>query len=196
MGLDQEWPWCMVGVGLCLQGWSFDRLVSVSSMWLGLIQSIDHYSVAIALWDIFLHCYVFVNIVVYFDELHVLHHCFRHHWFFKWIIWVRIYLHVGLMILLNESFLLFLTWKHKCSCMLLCVSSSSWTFNLRMVFNCTGAVAGMIDIGTSWMADLRFGICPEAFWFNQEQCCWSSNETFYEGDNCSNVSVAQCLYVF
>ncbi|XP_037788408.1 H(+)/Cl(-) exchange transporter 5-like isoform X2 [Penaeus monodon] len=49
-----------------------------------------------------------------------------------------------------------------------------------------GAFAGMIDIGTSWMSDLRFGICPEAFWFNQEQCCWSSNETFYDGDNCSN----------
>lgn len=49
-----------------------------------------------------------------------------------------------------------------------------------------GAVAGMIDIGTSWMSDLRFGICPEAFWFNQEQCCWSSNETFYDGNNCSD----------
>ncbi|CAL4065808.1 unnamed protein product [Meganyctiphanes norvegica] len=49
-----------------------------------------------------------------------------------------------------------------------------------------GAVAGMIDIGTSWMSDLRFGICPEAFWFNKEQCCWSSNETFYDGDNCSS----------
>ncbi|KAK4321014.1 hypothetical protein Pmani_008179 [Petrolisthes manimaculis] len=49
-----------------------------------------------------------------------------------------------------------------------------------------GAVAGTIDIGASWMSDLRFGICPEAFWFNQEQCCWSSNETFYDRDNCSN----------
>ncbi|XP_069193313.1 H(+)/Cl(-) exchange transporter 5 isoform X7 [Procambarus clarkii] len=55
-----------------------------------------------------------------------------------------------------------------------------------MVGVIAGAAAGMIDIGTSWMSDLRFGICPEAFWFNQEQCCWSSNETFYDGDNCSN----------
>lgn len=36
------------------------------------------------------------------------------------------------------------------------------------------------------MSDLRFGICPEAFWFNREQCCWSSNETLFDHDNCSN----------
>lgn len=49
-----------------------------------------------------------------------------------------------------------------------------------------GAAAGMIDIGTSWMSDLRFGICPEEFWFNKEQCCWSSEETYSAGNNCSN----------
>ncbi|KAK7077920.1 hypothetical protein SK128_004259, partial [Halocaridina rubra] len=49
-----------------------------------------------------------------------------------------------------------------------------------------GAAAGMIDIGTSWMSDLRFGICPDEFWFNKEQCCWSSEEAYYDGDNCSN----------
>ena len=38
------------------------------------------------------------------------------------------------------------------------------------------------------MSDLRFGICPEAFWFNREQCCWSSNETLFDHENCSNVS--------
>ena len=58
------------------------------------------------------------------------------------------------------------------------------TFSLLL-----GIVAGVIDIGTSWMSDLRFGICPEAFFFNKEQCCWSSNETFYDRHNCSNVSI-------
>ncbi|KAB7504952.1 H(+)/Cl(-) exchange transporter 3 [Armadillidium nasatum] len=48
-----------------------------------------------------------------------------------------------------------------------------------------GGVSGTIDIGTSWMADLRFGVCPGAFWFNKEQCCWSSNDTFYDQDQCS-----------
>ncbi|KAF0313157.1 H(+)/Cl(-) exchange transporter 3 [Amphibalanus amphitrite] len=48
-----------------------------------------------------------------------------------------------------------------------------------------GGVAGVIDIGARWMEDMRFGICPEAFWLNKDQCCWSSNETFFEGDNCS-----------
>ncbi|BES98410.1 Voltage gated chloride channel [Nesidiocoris tenuis] len=44
----------------------------------------------------------------------------------------------------------------------------------------TGAVAGVIDIGASWMSDLKYGLCPQAFWLNQEQCCWSTNETSFE----------------
>lgn len=35
------------------------------------------------------------------------------------------------------------------------------------------------------MTDLKFGICPQAFWLNREQCCWSSNETTFEVGNCS-----------
>lgn len=49
-----------------------------------------------------------------------------------------------------------------------------------------GAVASFIDIGTTWMTDLKYGICPEAFWFDREQCCWSSNQTTFS-DNCSQV---------
>ena len=51
----------------------------------------------------------------------------------------------------------------------------------------TGVVAGVIDIGASWMSDLKFGICPQAFWLNQEQCCWSSNEITFDKGNCSQV---------
>lgn len=32
------------------------------------------------------------------------------------------------------------------------------------------------------MTDLKLGICPTAFWLNQEQCCWS-----FESGNCSQV---------
>ncbi|XP_029170637.1 H(+)/Cl(-) exchange transporter 5 isoform X1 [Nylanderia fulva] len=49
----------------------------------------------------------------------------------------------------------------------------------------TGVAAGVIDIGASWMTDLKFGICPQAFWLNKEQCCWSYNETTFDGGNCS-----------
>lgn len=52
----------------------------------------------------------------------------------------------------------------------------------------TGVAAGVIDIGASWMTDLKFGICPQAFWLNKEQCCWAYNETTFNGDNCSQVS--------
>lgn len=51
----------------------------------------------------------------------------------------------------------------------------------------SGCVAGVIDIGASWMTDLKLGICPQAFWLNREQCCWSSNETSFDAGNCSQV---------
>jgi len=53
----------------------------------------------------------------------------------------------------------------------------------------TGVAAGVIDIGASWMTDLKFGICPQAFWLNKEQCCWSYNETTFDGGNCSQVNI-------
>ena len=37
------------------------------------------------------------------------------------------------------------------------------------------------------MTDLKYGICPDAFWLDREQCCWSSNQTAF-GDNCSQVT--------
>uniref|UniRef100_A0A336MTH3 Chloride channel protein n=1 Tax=Culicoides sonorensis TaxID=179676 RepID=A0A336MTH3_CULSO len=49
----------------------------------------------------------------------------------------------------------------------------------------TGCIAGVIDIGASWMTDLKFGICPQAFWLNREQCCWSFSETTFDSKNCS-----------
>ncbi|XP_014364738.2 H(+)/Cl(-) exchange transporter 5 isoform X1 [Papilio machaon] len=61
---------------------------------------------------------------------------------------------------------------------------SGWVCVL-LVGVCTGAVAGVIDIGASWMTDLKFGICPQAFWFNREQCCWSSDEMTFDQGNCS-----------
>ncbi|ODN00060.1 H(+)/Cl(-) exchange transporter 3 [Orchesella cincta] len=61
---------------------------------------------------------------------------------------------------------------------------SGWLCVL-LVGICAGALAGVIDIGASWMTDLKFGLCPAAFWLNREQCCWSSNETESVHGNCS-----------
>ena len=46
----------------------------------------------------------------------------------------------------------------------------------------SGVMAGVIDIGATWLTDLKFGICPTAFYLNMEQCCWSSNETVRKED--------------
>ncbi|KAI1286739.1 H(+)/Cl(-) exchange transporter 3 [Halotydeus destructor] len=48
-----------------------------------------------------------------------------------------------------------------------------------------GVVAGIIDIGAGWMKDLKEGICLDVFYLNREQCCWSSNETVFEGFHCT-----------
>ena len=53
----------------------------------------------------------------------------------------------------------------------------------------TGGVAGVIDIGASWLSDVKEGICRDAFWLNKEQCCWSANDTTLEYDRCKQVSV-------
>lgn len=46
---------------------------------------------------------------------------------------------------------------------------SGWVCVL-LVGLASGCVAGVIDIGASWMTDLKLGICPQAFWLNREQC--------------------------
>ncbi|KAI0226835.1 H(+)/Cl(-) exchange transporter 3 [Lamellibrachia satsuma] len=58
----------------------------------------------------------------------------------------------------------------------------------------TGTCAAVIDIGTTWMFDLKEGICIEQFWFNREQCCWSSNETMFEDDACSQWRTWSSLF--
>lgn len=47
-----------------------------------------------------------------------------------------------------------------------------------------GMCAGIIDIGATWMTDLKLGFCPDNLWFNQESCCWSDSTSF-EGTGCS-----------
>lgn len=56
---------------------------------------------------------------------------------------------------------------------------------LMLIGIVSGCVASVVDIATSWMKDLREGICPAAFYLNREQCCWSSSDTFFEGAHCS-----------
>ncbi len=62
---------------------------------------------------------------------------------------------------------------------------SGWLCVL-LVGLCSGVMAGIIDIGATWLTDIKFGICPSAFYLNKEQCCWSSNETVIDiSGNCS-----------
>jgi chloride channel 3/4/5 len=51
-------------------------------------------------------------------------------------------------------------------------------------FQFLGTVASVVDIGTTWMTDLKYGICPDAFWLDREQCCWSN-----QAENCTQVLI-------
>jgi len=55
-----------------------------------------------------------------------------------------------------------------------------------------GVCAAVIDIGTSWMFDLKEGICMNAFWLNREQCCWVANDTTFDQEGCAQVGVSVC----
>ncbi|XP_063793120.1 H(+)/Cl(-) exchange transporter 5-like isoform X1 [Pseudophryne corroboree] len=61
---------------------------------------------------------------------------------------------------------------------------SGWLLMLLIGLS-AGAIAGLIDISSHWMTDLKEGFCVPWFWFNHEQCCWKSNNvTFEDRNNC------------
>ena len=47
----------------------------------------------------------------------------------------------------------------------------------------SGLAAGMVDIGTNWMTNIKDGICLNAFWLNKPQCCWASKNVTYDANN-------------
>lgn len=81
-----------------------------------------------------------------------------------------------------------ITNKSKQSTLALLVSVSDafsgWLLML-LIGLLSGALAGGIDIAAHWMTDLKEGVCLNGFWFNHEDCCWTSNKTtFQERDKC------------
>lgn len=63
---------------------------------------------------------------------------------------------------------------------------TAFTYILCVLLS-TGVCAAIIDIGATWMSDLKEGICIDAFWFNREQCCWAANDTGFDQEYCSQV---------
>ncbi|CAH8505410.1 unnamed protein product [Schistosoma margrebowiei] len=66
--------------------------------------------------------------------------------------------------------------KTCCGSIKACWDSASGWFCVLCVGLLTGFIACIIDIGCTWMSDLKEGVCLDAFWFNREQCCWSSSQ--------------------
>ena len=51
---------------------------------------------------------------------------------------------------------------------------------------CSGVLAGAVDIGAVWMSDLKEGICVDWLYYDQESCCWLSNQTSFDVDHCDS----------
>uniref|UniRef100_A0A5K3EIV6 Chloride channel protein n=1 Tax=Mesocestoides corti TaxID=53468 RepID=A0A5K3EIV6_MESCO len=62
--------------------------------------------------------------------------------------------------------------------LLLWDSSSGWIC-VGLIGALVGFFAVMIDIGVSWLSNLKEGVCGEQLWFSREQCCWSYNMTVF-----------------
>ncbi|KRX63103.1 H(+)/Cl(-) exchange transporter 4 [Trichinella sp. T9] len=71
------------------------------------------------------------------------------------------------------------------SCITGLVDAGSGWICVLFVGLTAGVVAGLVDISTRWMSDLKEGVCPDAFWFDREHCCWSANDTLFYGDKCN-----------
>ncbi|ESN92807.1 hypothetical protein HELRODRAFT_108179 [Helobdella robusta] len=63
---------------------------------------------------------------------------------------------------------------------------SGWVCVL-LVGCAAGVCAAVVDIGATWMSDLKEGVCLEAFWLNREHCCWAANDTSFNQEECSQV---------
>ncbi|XP_075587327.1 chloride channel protein 3 isoform X2 [Dermatophagoides farinae] len=72
--------------------------------------------------------------------------------------------------------------KDNSYCSLLKSTHDAWAgwLCVLMVGILSGFVAGIIDIGAGWMKDLKDGLCPDVFYLNREQCCWSDNSSEFE----------------
>ena len=59
-------------------------------------------------------------------------------------------------------------------------AGQSW-LALGIVGVTCGVIASMVDIGTDWATDLKFGLCRRGFWINRATCCsdrQATHETF------------------
>ena len=94
----------------------------------------------------------------------------------------------SILLLINLSWT-FLILFSICHCFAgLFLALSEMTALSKYSLSIIGAFAAVIDVGTSWMSDLKEGICLEQFWFNREQCCWAVNDTVFDQNVCSQVN--------
>jgi chloride channel 3/4/5 len=61
--------------------------------------------------------------------------------------------------------------------------SISWLYS-RAVGALIGVNAAVISIVTEWLSDMKLGYCYDAWWLNEQFCCWEVGST--EGSPCDS----------
>lgn len=78
-----------------------------------------------------------------------------------------------------------ISWKGKCEKWF--DAASGWLIVL-LVGIAAGLVAGFIDVSVEWMTDFKVGVCAEpnsSIFYDETTCCWLSEDTRVELDNCT-----------
>ncbi|KAJ1555298.1 hypothetical protein HK405_002782, partial [Cladochytrium tenue] len=57
-------------------------------------------------------------------------------------------------------------------------ASQAWVI-VFVVGACTGWIAGVIDIASSWLGDIKEGYCSAGFYLSRKFCCWHRPENVY-----------------
>ena len=104
------------------------------------------------------------------------------------LIKLRIFLQIQKMLILISFYRHIVKKKKESFCDMIRGAHDAWSgwLVVLLVGILSGMVAGIVDIGATWLTDIKLGICPTAFYLNKEQCCWSSEEVTVDiSGNCS-----------
>ncbi len=51
-------------------------------------------------------------------------------------------------------------------------ASQGWII-VTLIGMTAGLIAGILDMCIAWLADIKNGVCPSAWYLSQKQCCWA-----------------------
>lgn len=63
------------------------------------------------------------------------------------------------------------------------IDAASGMICLVLVGVMCGCIASVIDLGATWLSNLKDGICADGFWHSRESCCHHEDQHGYDGNS-------------